>query len=274
MPAVIALGSACVLALAAYAGNLVLALAVALLQAVLVAVWVEVTAPADRVGALVLAGLAALAADLAVLLSGTDPPTLRPLAAVLGFLLPAGLLRLLARRDTGQTVLAALTGTVTLGVLAAFPAAVLAAQPIHGGTALVSCVLAGAALPAAAATVPAQGIGRALCLAAAGCLATASGAAVSHLDGAFGLVRGAVLSGVSAAVAVCLVVGAGHIVREAGWATETLRPPVARRRGRRGRRPRPASRPAAALPGQVFLVVVPLAAACPTAYLLGRLVVS
>ncbi|MGH8867972.1 MAG: hypothetical protein ACRDYU_08245, partial [Actinomycetes bacterium] len=133
---------------------------------------------------------------------------------------------------------------------------------------LVACVVAaaGAVTAVGVLVVPTgrfAGAARAVVLTGAVVVAGALGGLVADLTGALGLVRAVVLAGLAGALAVCVVLAAGYTLNTAG------RPAVSTRgRRRRARRPRVAPEQ------QAFCAVLPLAVACPAAYLLGRLVVS
>jgi len=275
VPPALALGSACVLVLAAYAGPAVLALSLLFGQLVLAGLWLDVTRPDDPRGTFVVAAVAALCADVAVLLAGTDPPSLRPLAPVLGLLVPVALVQQLARRDGRAEVVSSMTGTLAIAALAVLPSALVAARATRGGVVLVACVLVGATLVAAVPPAP-QGpsdtprkgrgprdLAHRLALGAAVAVAGAVGGWVGTRSDVVGTVRGALLAVASGVVAVCVVVAVGY----------TLDGPSGsgRRGGARGRR---RARRAPPREQQAFGVVLPLVVACPAAYLLGRLVVS
>lgn len=85
--------------------------AVVALQAALVIAWVVATARREWLGALLLAGVAAAAADLVFLLP--ERPQVGGLAAVLGIGLPAAVLRQMVRRPR-EALVASLAGSVVL----------------------------------------------------------------------------------------------------------------------------------------------------------------
>ncbi len=122
--------------------------AVVALQVALAVAWVAATARREWVGALLLAGAAALAADLVFLLP--ERPSVGGLAAVLGIGLPAAVLRQMVRRPR-EALVASLAGSVVL-LCAVCSLAVLLRPPGSAeGARLVTVALlaVGAALVAA-----------------------------------------------------------------------------------------------------------------------------
>ena len=121
---------------------------VAALQAALIAAWVVATARREWAGALVLAGSAAIAADLVFLLP--ERPSVGGLAAVLGLGLPAAVLRQMARRPR-EALVASLAGSVVL-LCAVCALAVLLRPPgsaVSGRLEADALLAVGAALVAA-----------------------------------------------------------------------------------------------------------------------------
>lgn len=122
--------------------------AVAALQAALIAAWVVATARREWGGALLLAGAAALAADLVFLLP--ERPSVGGLVAVLGIGLPAAVLRQMFRRPR-EALVASLAGSVVLLCAVCSLAVLLRAPGSADGVGLETNALlaVGAALVAA-----------------------------------------------------------------------------------------------------------------------------
>lgn len=122
--------------------------AVVVVQAALIAAWVVATARREWPGAVLLAGAAAVAADLVFLLP--ERPSIGGLAAVLGIGLPAAVLRQMFRRPR-EALVASLAGAVVL-LCAVCALAVLLRVPGSGGSARLetdALLAIGAALVAA-----------------------------------------------------------------------------------------------------------------------------
>ena len=138
----VALGAALVLGSATAPG--VLLVAVLLVQGVLLSGWHRSLTVPGAVAGSVVAGAAAVGADVVVLLGEGDRP-LDGVPALLALAVVAALVQQLVRRDGRPALASSLASTVTLAVLAAMAAAFLAADAAEGGAPLV----AAAAVPAA-----------------------------------------------------------------------------------------------------------------------------
>jgi hypothetical protein len=230
---------ALVLVLAAAAGEGVLVLAVALVQACVIAGWHRsVGVPGAVEGALV-AGAAALAADMLVLTAPADRPLAR-MPAVLSLAVLGALVAQLARRDGRPRLVASLTATVCLSAFAALPAAQLAALGSEGGVPLVAATVVPAGLVAAADAVGRTGTGpRWLRPLTAMVAALASGAVVGGL------------TGLETGVAVATAAASGAVA----WAGAVLADRAAR-------------------PDALLAAALPLALAAPVGYVMGRLLIG
>lgn len=224
-----------VLALAALAGAAVLVLAVALVQGMVIAGWHRTLGVPGAVGGMVLAGVAAAAADLLLWLRD-DPRPLSPAAGVLGLTIAGGFFHQLTRRWPREQLTASLTGTVTLATVAVLAAVFVSARQTHGGAALVSAVALSAGVARLPDLVPMSTWVRATC----GLLL---GAAVGLLVGGWTIVGP----------------GPGLLLGLAGAAAAELGAALVRRA------------PAADLYTAAGL---PLALAAPVAYVLGRILVG
>jgi hypothetical protein len=189
MVAAVAAALAAAVALAAPAPAAVLLVAVALAQGLLVSRWCTALGVPGHVGAAVLAGVAALSADVLVVARDETRP-LAPAAAVLGVALPAALLHQLVRRDGRPRVVGSLVATTSLAAVAVLGTGHLGAQLSRGGAALVvvAVVAAGAvtvlhavALPMPAAARLAVGPAVAVALGVVVGLLTDLGAATAAL---------------------------------------------------------------------------------------------
>lgn len=258
VPAGAAVGAAGVLVLAAYAGQVVLALAVLILQACLVLLWGRVTAPVDPRGEMVIAGAAAVGADAAVVLADDVEPTVGPVAAVLGLVVVACLVQQVLRRDGHAGAISSAAASVTLGALVTLAAGVLAAQATEGGPALVACVAGGAALVVCSVPLRALRLPRAVASGFTLALAAGLGYLVGTTSVVVGPVRGAVLGGVGGIVTAAMLAVAARprgMADPAGGARPLATAPTAREQ-------------------HALAAVVSLTIACSLAYVLGRLAVS
>ena len=126
-------------------GALAVGVLVLAVQAVVVARWyAAVDVPGAR-GGVVLAGGAAVAADLLVA-ARDDPHPMSPAAAVGGLAVLAALLHQLTRRDGRGRLTASLGATVTLAAVVVLAAGYVAATAADGGGRLVVAGLVGAGL--------------------------------------------------------------------------------------------------------------------------------
>jgi hypothetical protein len=128
-----------VLALAGYAGSVVLLLAVAMVQGLLVAGWYRCVDVPGATGGMLLAGAASGAADLLLLLRD-DPRPLAPATGVLGLAMVGTLLHQLVRRPERDRVTASLTATATLTAFAVLTGLFISAEQTRGGASLVAVV--------------------------------------------------------------------------------------------------------------------------------------
>lgn len=132
--AALALGGAIVLGAAT--APWVLICAVLLVQGLLVAGWHHALDVPGRAGGAVVAGLAALAADLLVA-RGDGASTVSAVPAVLALAVLGSLVHQLARRDGRTRVNASLSATVSLAALAGLAATGLAVEELDAGVRLV-----------------------------------------------------------------------------------------------------------------------------------------
>jgi hypothetical protein len=153
MPAALTLALAGALALAAYAAEAPLVVAVLVVQGLLVWGWYDALGVPGRTGGSVLAGAAAVTAD-ALLLVRDDTRALTPVAGVLAVAMLGAMVHQLARRDGRERLTESLTATMTLVVLATFGALYVAAEQTLGGPALVALAALAAPVAAGASMVP------------------------------------------------------------------------------------------------------------------------
>jgi hypothetical protein len=234
MPVAVTAAMAAALALGAYAGSLVLLLAVVLTQAAVISGWHRSVDVPGLLGGAMLAGAAALTADI-LLVARDDSRPLDPVAGVLGCAVLGGFVHQLARRDSRVRLTASLTATLALVVLAVLGALYLAARETRGEAALVALVALAVLAARVADVAPLPPLHRGAAAVVAGGAVGLVVATVTDIAAGAGLLLG-LAAAVTATAAVQLVGGAG----------------------------RPAWLPAAALP---------LLLAAPVAYILGRLLV-
>lgn len=153
MPAALTLALAGALALAAHAGEVPLVLAVLVVQGLLVWGWYDALGVPGRTGGSVLAGAAAVTADVLVLVRD-DTRALTPVAGVLAVAMIGAMVHQLARGDGRERLTESLTATMTLVVLATLGALFVAAEQTLGGPALVALAALSAAIAAGASMVP------------------------------------------------------------------------------------------------------------------------
>lgn len=201
VPPALTVGFAGLVALACYAGRPVLLLALLLVQAVLIGGWYGfANVPGERGGVVVALGAAA-GADAVLLLQDTDPPSLAPLAGVVGLVLVAALLHQLLRRDGRPELTASLSATVALGVVAALGGGYLVAREARAGVGVVVAVLAGVAVGTVLAALPGPRWLTGALSVAGGAAAGAAVAAVELVGAAAGAglgLTGGALAGVAA----------------------------------------------------------------------------
>lgn len=153
MPAALTLALAGALALAAYAAEVPLALAVFVVQGLLVWGWYDALGVPGRTGGMVLAGAAAVTADV-LLLVRDDTRALTPVVSVLAVAMIGAMVQQLARPGGRDRLTESLTATATLVVLATLGALFVAAQHTLGGAALVALAALSAAVAAGSSLVP------------------------------------------------------------------------------------------------------------------------
>lgn len=238
LAAAAALGLAVALVLGAATAPVVLLVAVVMTQGLLVAGWHRSLDWLGAAGGAVVAGTAALGADLLVLAADGDRP-LSGVPAVLALSVLAALVHQLLRRDGRGRLVHSLAATVTLAALAVLASSYLAAEAADGGAALVAV----AALPAGtvvAASVLRRRTGRSPWLDLAAVPAAAVLALAVPLLSDLAVVPGLVIAASAALVA---------------WVSGFV---VAR----------------SAEPDPALAAGLPLALAGPVAYVLGRLLVG
>jgi len=182
--AAIALGVA--LVVGAATASAVLLVAVVLVQALVVASWHRALAVPGAVGGGLVAGAAAVGADVLVLVRDDGDRPLSAVTPVLALAVLAALVQQLARRDGRPRLNASMAATVTAAALAGLASAFLAAEGSEGGAPLVAVAAVAAGLVAAGVAVrrglgyPAAADGAVVLVAVAG---GAVVAAVTDLDG-------------------------------------------------------------------------------------------
>jgi hypothetical protein len=238
LAAAAALGLAVALVLGAVTAPVVLVVAVVMTQGLLVAGWHRSLDWLGATGGAVVAGAAALGADLVVLAADGDRP-LSGVPAVLALSVLAALVHQLLRRDGRGRLVHSLAATVALAALAVLASSYLAAEAADGGAALVAV----AALPAGtvvAASVLRRRTGRPQWLDLAAVPAAAVLALAVPLLSDLAVVPGLVIAAAAALVAWV----AGFVVTRS------------------------------AEPDPALAAGLPLALAGPVAYVLGRLLVG
>jgi hypothetical protein len=189
-----------VLAVAAYAGPVPLALAVAFVQIVFVVGWFAVVdVPGARGGTIVAAG-AAIVADVLLLLQAlrSDEPDLAPIAVALALALLAAFAHQIARRGGRPDVVASITATLTVTALAVLGALLLPAASDGGSAAAVVAVVVGAGVATASTLLP---LSPWVAAVAAVAVAAGAGAALGATSDAVGVASGAALGAVAAVLA-------------------------------------------------------------------------
>jgi hypothetical protein len=235
MPAALTLALAGALALAAYAGQTLLTVAVLVVQALLVWGWHDALDVPGRIGGMILAGAAAATADVLLLVRDDNRP-LTPVAGVVAVAMLGAMVHQLARGPGRDRLTASLTGTATLVALATLGALFVPVQQTLGGPALVTLAAVSAVVAAAAALVP---------------LPTALVAGVATAGG--------LVLGVLVAVMTHLSVGAALPIGAAAAATALAAITFVRRAKR---------------PDLTTIGALPLLSVAPVAYVLGRLLVG
>jgi hypothetical protein len=198
------------LSLSAYAGVAVLVLAVALVQGFVASGWHRTLLVPGRVGALVIAGGAALGGDVLLVRHDQSGP-LAPLSGVLGLTIVAGFVQQMVRRAPREGVTASISATTTLTVTVVLAALYLPAYgDTSGSAALVTTVVVAAAGATLLGALPGPTwVSMPLGLAAGGALGWLVGQA-THLGAGNGGLLG-LAAAVLAEVALALVRrAAGH----------------------------------------------------------------
>ena len=235
MPVALTLALAGALGLAAYAGQTLVVLAVLVVQGLLVWGWHDALDVPGRIGGMILAGAAAVTADV-LLLVGDDTRALTPVAGVVAVAMLGAMVHQLARGPGRERLTESLTATMTLVAVATLGALFVAAQQTLGGPALVTLAALSAAVASAASLIP---------------LATALVAGVATVGGLF--------LGLLVAAMTDLSVGAALPIGAAAAATAVAAIMFVRR----------AERPDLTTAG-----ALPLLSVAPVAYVLGRLLVG
>ena len=235
MPAALTLALGSALALGAYAGDVLLLVAILLLQAILIWGWHSTFDAPGATGGMALAAASSVAADV-LLLVRDDARPLTPVTGVLGLAMLGAFVHQLVRRPPRKGLTASLTTTTMLVVLSTVASLFLAAAQTRSGTALVALSSLAAAVAAVVDLIPLPALARAGIAAASGIVLGGVFAALTDLSVGPSLVVG----GVAAATAVAMTA----FVRRAA---------------------RPAFTTVAALP---------VAGAAPFAYVLGRILVG
>ncbi len=153
MSAALTFALALAVAAGAYAGQVVLGVAVLATQAVLIWGWHRALDVPGATGGMVVGAAAALAADV-LLLVRDDARPLSPVAGLLGVAMLAVLVHQLVRRPVRARLTPSLAATATLVVLAVLAALFIPAADTRGGEALVAVTALAAALAAAAGLLP------------------------------------------------------------------------------------------------------------------------
>ena len=163
---VLAVAAGLVLVLAGQSGAAAVLAVVVVMQLPLVAGWHRGFGAADPVGGMVVGAVVAVAADVAVWLDD-EPPSMAPVAAVVGASFLLGAVQQLARRDGRGGLTVSLAATTSLGALVAAMAAWSVLVRLPDGDAFVTVAALSvaaaslarlvSALPVAAVMVPALG---------------------------------------------------------------------------------------------------------------------
>jgi hypothetical protein len=247
--AVLVLACTGLLAVAAYAGAVPLALAVAFVQVVFIVGWFAVIdVPGGRGGAIVAAGAAVLADGLLLAQAlRTDEPDLAPVAVTLGLALLAAFVHQIARRRGRPDVVASITATLTVTAIAVLGALLLpAASGRDSAAAAVVAVVVGAGLATASTLLP---LSPWVAAVVAVVVAAAVGAALGATSDDVGVVPGSALGAVAAVLALLGTTVARFVVYDA------------------------ADRPVEPVLRLAVPALLPLLLAAPAAYVLSRVLV-
>jgi len=272
--ALLALAVSAVVAGASFAGQVVLALAVVLCQALLVSGWHQlIGAPDGRTGPAVVLAAGAVSVVLAVF--ARDEPTMAPMVAVLALALVAAIVGELGRYDSSSgAVVRSLSATVTGCVVSVLSAGLVAERGATLGLPVTVAAVLAAGLAACVAFLPLPpGAADLAVFAAAGGVGVVTGLLVSDL----GLLR---------AVLLCLLAGSFGLIGRRIAASDPVSAPAgvaaevgaavpagrvaARHARQRAQRSARRSSEASLLVGASLPVLV----AAPGTYVLGRLLVG
>ncbi len=152
MPAALTLALAGALSLTAYAGEEALTLGVLVVQGLLVWSWYDALDVPGRTGGWIVAGTAAVAADVLILVRD-DTRALTPVAGVLALAMIGAMVHQLARRGGRNRLTESLAATMSLVAIATLGARFVALEQTRGGPALVALVALSAAVAAGASMV-------------------------------------------------------------------------------------------------------------------------
>jgi hypothetical protein len=153
MPAALILALAGALALTAYAAEAPLVLAVLVVQGLLVSSWYAALGVPGRTIGSVLAGAAAVTADVLILVRD-DTRALTPVTGVLAVAMIGAIVHQLTRRDGRERLTESLSATMTLVVLATLGVLFVATEQTLAGPALVALAALAAAAAAGASMLP------------------------------------------------------------------------------------------------------------------------
>jgi hypothetical protein len=248
MAAMLVLACTGLLAVAAYAGAVPLALAVAFVQIVFIVGWFAVVdVPGGRGGTIVATGAAVLADGLLLAQAmRTDEPDLVPVAVTLGVALLAAFVHQIARRKGRPDVVASITATLTVTAIAVLGALLLPATGGDGSAAAVVAVVVGAGAATASTLLP---LSPWVAAAIAVVVAAAIGAVVGATSDDVGVAPGVALGAAAAVLAVLGTAVARFALHDA------------------------ADRPAERILRLAVPALLPLLLAAPAAYVLSRVLV-
>ena len=199
MPAAaLTLALAAALVAGAYAGEVVLLVAVLAVQGLLISRWHSALAVPGAIGGIALAAAAAIATD-ATLVVRDDPEPLSPVAGILAVAMLGTIVHQLARRPDRTRLTPSLTATGTLVVLVVLSSLFLPAGGTGAEAALVAVAALAAALPALTELAPLSPLARSAVAVAGGALVGLVFALLTDLTVGAGLLVGVVAAAVAAA---------------------------------------------------------------------------
>ncbi len=202
MAALLVLVGTGLLAVAAYAGPVPLALAVAFVQIVVIVGWFAVFDVPGRRGGTIVAAAAAVVADGLLLVEAlrTDEPDIAPVAGTLGLAVLAAFVHQIARRGGRPEVVASITATLTVTAVAVLGSLLLPAAGDGGSATAVVVVVVGAGVATALTQLART---TAWVTAGIGLVAGAAvGAGIGAMSDAVGVAAGAALGAVAAILAL------------------------------------------------------------------------